>query len=113
VEEHAHAPLLAELLREGANQLGSDLRVERILVERKHADAVGAHLLELGLDPTQRRPAIAVDEAEIHALLGQLVRRSQAEAARSAEDQRPVLGGESRVQAHFREPPARRRRARP
>ncbi len=53
-----------------------------------------AQLLELRLDVPHGAAPIAVDDQQVHAVLGELLGRRQPEAARAAEDQRPAVVGE-------------------
>ena len=62
-------------------------RASSLKVEQR--DAAAADRVELGLDPGHRAPAVAVHEAQVHAVARQLVGGGEAEAARATEDQRP------------------------
>ena len=57
----------------------------------RELDARAAELLELGLDAGHGAAAVAVHEAQVHAVRGELVGRREPEAARAAEDHSPVF----------------------
>ncbi len=73
----------------------ADLGVEGIPIEGHQRDTPLADSLEFRFDLAHRSPAIAVHDAEVQAVFGQLVGGGQSKAAGTAEDQGPFIGAEA------------------
>ena len=71
------------------------LRAERVEVQAEEPAPARPDRVELAVDAVHRAAAVAVHDAHVHALGGELLGRGQAEPARAPEDQRPLLRCES------------------
>jgi hypothetical protein len=91
VEQHAHPAVLAQGLGQLVAHPAALLRVESVGVEAQELRPGAANLLELGLDARHRGTPVAVDDAQVHPVLRQLLGRGEPEAAGSAQDHRPLV----------------------
>ena len=102
VDEDADAIALAQLRLQTVQRGPLPLRGECVEIESEEARSEGANSLERRLDGRHGTATIPMDDRDAHPMPRELLRGGEAEAARSAQDQRPLRSLET--QAHAQSP---------